>query len=94
MGVTMHIIAIKHVPPSAFCRCRYKHNCHLLIVRMIHVFCLDVIHKIFQAHLGASYPSMLRLSWLVKLYENLTYVCMQPAAIALNYSIKDIRHNV
>ena len=28
---------------------------------------------------GASYPSMPRLSWLVKLCENLTYVCMWPA---------------
>ena len=38
--------------------------------------------------------SMPRLSWLVKLYENLTYVRMRPAAIALNYSVKDIRNNV
>ena len=37
---------------------------------------------------------MLRLSWLVKLYENLTYVCMRPTAIALNYSIKDIRNDI
>ena len=37
---------------------------------------------------------MPRLSWLVKLYGNLTYVRMRPAAIALNYSIKDIRHDV
>ena len=43
---------------------------------------------------GASYPSMPRLSWLVKLYENLTYVRMRPAAIALNYSVKDIRNDV
>jgi len=43
---------------------------------------------------GASNPSMPRLSWLVKLYENLTYVCMRPTAIALNYSIKDIRNDV
>ena len=43
---------------------------------------------------GASYPSMPRLSWLIKLYENLAYVRMRPAAIALNYSIKDIRNNV
>ena len=57
-------------------------------------FFLGVIHKIFQAHLGASYPSMPRLSWLVKLYGNLTYVRMWPAAIALNYSVKDIRHDV
>ena len=57
-------------------------------------FFLGVIHKIFQAHLGASYPSMPRLSWLVKLYGNLTYVRMRPAAIALNYSVKDIRHDV
>ena len=42
---------------------------------------------------GAS-PSMPRLSWLVKLYENLTYVRMWPAVIALNYSIKDIRNDV
>ena len=35
-----------------------------------------------------------RLSWLVKLYENLTYVRMRPAAIALNYSLKDIRNDV
>ena len=35
-----------------------------------------------------------RLSWLVKLYGNLTYVRMRPAAIALNYSVKDIRHDV
>ena len=34
------------------------------------------------------------LSWLVKLYENLTYVRMQPAAIRLNYSVKDIRSDV
>ena len=31
---------------------------------------------------------------LRKLYENLTYVRMRPAAIALNYSVKDIRHDV
>jgi len=43
---------------------------------------------------GASYPSMPRLSWLVKLYENLTYVCMRPAAIALNYSVKDVWNDV
>ena len=45
---------------------------------------------------GASYPSMPRLSWLVKLpYENLTqYVCMRPAANTLNYSVKDIRNDV
>ena len=35
-----------------------------------------------------------RLSWLVKLYGNLTYVRMRPAAIELNYSVKDIRHDV
>ena len=29
-----------------------------------------------------------------KLYENLTYVRMRPAAIALNYSVKDIRNDV
>ena len=29
----------------------------------------------------ATHPSTPRLSWLVKLYENLTYVHMQPAAI-------------
>ena len=57
-------------------------------------FFLGVIHKIFQAHLGASYPSMPRLSWLLKLYGNLTCVRMRPAAIALNYSVKDIRHDV
>ena len=57
-------------------------------------FLLGVIHKIFQAHLGDSYPSMPRLSWLVKLYGNLTYVRMRPADIALNYSVKDIRHDV
>ena len=34
------------------------------------------------------------LSWLVKLYENLTYVRMRPAANALNYSVKDIRKDV
>ena len=45
-------------------------------------------------HLGASYPSMPRLSWLVKLYGNLTYVCMRPVAIALNYSVKDIWQDV
>ena len=33
-------------------------------------FFLGVIHKIFQVHLGASYP---RLSWLVKSYGNLTH---------------------
>ena len=43
---------------------------------------------------GASYPSTPRLSWLAKLYENLTYVRMQPAAIALNFSFKDIRNDV
>ena len=37
---------------------------------------------------------MPRLSWLVKLYKNLTYVRMRPAAIVLNYSIKDIRNDV
>ena len=37
----------------------------------IRLLFLGVIHKIFF-HLGASYPSMPRLSWLVKLYENLT----------------------
>ena len=42
----------------------------------------------------AIYPSMPRLDWLVKLYENLTYVRMRPAAIALNYSVKDIRNDV
>ena len=35
-----------------------------------------------------------RLSWLVKLYENLTYVRMRPAATALNYSVKDIWNDV
>ena len=39
-------------------------------------------------------PRMPKLSWLVKLYGNLTYVRMRPAAIALNYSVKDIRHDV
>ena len=61
---------------------------------MIRLFFLGVIHKIFQAHLEASYPSMPRLSWLVELYENLTYVRMQPTAIVLNYSVKDIWHDV
>ena len=42
----------------------------------------------------AIYPSMPRLDWLVKLYENFTYVRMWPAAIALNYSVKDIRNDV
>ena len=41
-----------------------------------------VIHKIL-----ASYKH-------TKLYENLTYVHMRPAAIALNYSIKDIQNDV
>ena len=40
---------------------------------------------------GASNP---RLSWLVKLYENLTYARMRPMAIALNDSVKDIRNDV
>ena len=31
---------------------------------------------------------------MVKLYENLTYVCMRPAATALNYSVKDIQNDV
>ena len=35
-----------------------------------------------------------RLSWLVRLYKNLTYVRMQPAAIVLNYSVKDIWNDV
>ena len=37
------------------------------------------------------------VAWLhgrVGPYGNLTYVRMQPAAIALNYSVKDIRHDV
>ena len=34
------------------------------------------------------------MAGLVKLYGNLTYVRMRPAAIALNYSVKDIRHDV
>ena len=65
-------------------------------MRMIHLFFffVGVIHKIFQVHLGASYPSMPRLSWLLKLYGNPTYVCMRPAAIALNYRVKDVRHDV
>jgi len=42
-----------------------------------------MIHKI----LIASYKH-------AKLYENLTYVRMRPAAIALNYSLKDIRNDV
>ena len=37
---------------------------------------------------------MPRLSWFVKLYENLTYVHMRPVAIALNYSVKGIRNDV
>ena len=37
---------------------------------------------------------MPRLSWLPKLYENLTYVCMRPAAIVLNYSVMDIWNDV
>ena len=43
---------------------------------------------------GASYLSMPwpRLRWLVKLYENLTYVRMRPVANVLNYSVKDIRN--
>ena len=44
-------------------------------------FFLGVIHKIFQAHVGASYP---RSSWLVKLYGNLTYVRM----LARGYCVK------
>ena len=56
-------------------------------------FFRGVIHTIFQAHLGASYPTMPKLSLLLKLYENLTCARMRPAAISLNYSIKDIRHD-
>ena len=59
-------------------------------MRTIRLSFLGAIHKIFQLEL-ASYPSMhdARLSWLVKLYENLTYIYMRPTAITLNYSVKD-----
>ena len=30
----------------------------------------------------------------INLYKNLTHDCMQPAAIALNYSVKDIQNDV
>ena len=62
-------------------------------MRTIHLSFLGVIHKIFQLEL-ATQACRARLSWLVKLYENLTYVHMWPAAIALNYSVKDIQNDV
>ena len=60
---------------------------------MIHLFFLGVIHKIFQAHLGASYQSMPKAKLAVEVVQK-SYVRMQPTAIALNYSVKDIRHNI
>ena len=36
-----------------------------------------------------SLPDFRTVSWLVKLNKKLTYVRMRPAAIALNYSVKD-----
>ena len=45
-------------------------------MRTIRLSFLGAIHKIFQLALATT--SMPRLSWLVKLYENLTYVCMRP----------------
>ena len=44
------------------------------------------ISVIFQSHLGAN--------WLLSCYENLIKVRMRPAAIALNYSVKNIRNDV
>ena len=46
-------------------------------MRTIRLPFLGVIHKILARYKHA------------KLYENLTHVRMRPAAIALNYSIKD-----
>ena len=61
------------------------------LCRLLYSPCL---HNCCHSQDLSSYPSMPRLSWLVKLYGNLTYVRMRPAAIALNYSVKDIRHDV
>ena len=98
------------MPPSAFClsihNCKLL-NRYLLTLQLMSLpiqlaflnscaqsacfFLLSVIHKIFQAHLELATQAC---HWLVKLYGNLTYVRMWPVAIALNYSVKDIRHDV
>ena len=51
-------------------------------MRTIRLSFLGVIHKILVSYKHA------------KLYENLIYIRMRPAAIALNYSVKDIRNDV
>ena len=50
--------------------------------------------SVIQAHLGASYPSMPRVLKLSSKVVQKSYVCMWPVAITLNYSVKDIRHDI
>ena len=79
---------------SRLFRCHCQHNCHSLYNRCTCTGCPFWLSQ-FQAHLGASY---LRLSWLPErssCTKILLMLCMQPTAIALNYSVKkNILNNI
>ena len=57
-------------------------------MRTLRLQSLAIFHKrhLSQSHLGAS--------WLLSCTKILLKVCTRPAAIALNYSVKDIRNDV
>ena len=98
------------MPPSAFClsihNCKLL-NRYLLTLQLMSLptqlaflnSCARSACFFFWVSFTRSFKLTLELAtqachWLVKLYGNLTYVRMWPVAIALNYSVKDIRHDV
>ena len=64
-------------------------------MRTIHLSFLGVIHKIFQLELLAiPKHDLLCKAKLAGKNVRKSYIRMRPAAIALNYSVKDIRNDV
>ena len=76
--------------PAIYPGCHCKHNFYRLsfvqYVRTLRLQFLAAFHKCHQSHLGAS--------WLPSCTKILLKVRTRPAAIALNYSVKNIRNDV
>ena len=83
-----HIHTVDAYALAAYPKCRCQHNCYLLYNRCACSDCpsrLSFLSFIFQAHLGVSKLAATE----IKLHKNLN---CSPAAIALNYSVKNIRN--
>ena len=94
-GLSTQLLALhtysRYSRSSCLFRCHCQHNCYPLYNRCARSGCpswLSFISVIFQAHLGASW--LPEKSSCTKI---LLTVHMRPVAIALNYSVKNVRND-